>query len=337
MLVTGTLLTACTADQRQSVSPTPTETAGPGRNLDVGALVIPPAAAVMPRTWRERFVIPYGTGEVLLGTSPGGEGGSMDLGPESGAPGPDGTWWFLDAAKKRLAHYDANGGYLGQAKIPKNLLVNRTYFQWQLPHVLADGTLFAARQSEEGTHLLRMRDGVLDEVAVDGSFSPIFDDGSRLYGFDDTSELVVVDPNDGSLSSTKVLRTASGASFSFGVTRRGLRIVLPGTGVSKVLPTTTASGSPAHVGIQVRAGADEVIHLFLTGAGEDDESVQLVGATLIDAAGHVADVEPLSNPFTPADPGSPAQLAMAPGSSTPMLVYVDTDGVHVYERTVSSE
>jgi hypothetical protein len=34
-----------------------------------------------------------------------------------------------------------------------------------------------------------------------------------------------------------------------------------------------------------------------------------------------------------ADPGSPAQLVMAPGSSTPMLVYVLDDGVHVYERT----
>ena len=42
--------------------------------------------------------------------------------------------------------------------------------------------------------------------------------------------------------------------------------------------------------------------------------------------------EALSSPFSEADPGSPAQLAMASGSSTPMLVYVLDDGVHVYER-----
>ena len=73
--------------------------------------------------------------------------------------------------------------------------------------------------------------------------------------------------------------------------------------------------------------------MFLIGAGDDDESVQLVGATMISPAGEVAEVEALSNPFSEADPGSPAQLVMAPGSSTPMLVYVLDDGVHVYERT----
>jgi hypothetical protein len=69
------------------------------------------------------------------------------------------------------------------------------------------------------------------------------------------------------------------------------------------------------------------------GAGEDDESVQLVGATRVSPSGSVAQVEPLTSPFSEANPGSPAELVMAPGSSTPMLVYVLDDGVHVYERT----
>jgi hypothetical protein len=83
-----------------------------------------------------------------------------------------------------------------------------------------------------------------------------------------------------------------------------LRLELPGVGLSRSLPTVTASGARAQVGIQARAGADGVIHLFLTGIGEDDEWVQLVGGTGQSVA----------------------------GSSTPMLVYVLPDGVHVYER-----
>jgi hypothetical protein len=47
----------------------------------------------------------------------------------------------------------------------------------------------------------------------------------------------------------------------------------------------------------------------------------------------VAEVEALPDPFGEADPGSPAQLVMAPGASTPVLVYVLPDGVHIYERT----
>jgi hypothetical protein len=102
--------------------------------------------------------------------------------------------------------------------------------------------------------------------------------------------------------------------------------------VSKAVPMRTTSGAIAHVGTQFRVGADDTVHLFLFGIGEDDESVQLVGYTSVSPAGAVSQVEGLPNPFSESDPGSPAQLVMAPGSSTPMLVYVLEDGVHVYER-----
>lgn len=123
-----------------------------------------------------------------LGTAPGGDSGSLDIGPEYGAPGPDGTWWFLDAAKARIAHYDSAGRYLDQVRI---------------------------------------------EVAV---------------------------------------RT-------------------------KVLPIRTSSRDPGQSRWQGRRGR---------GAGQ---------------------------PLLRLRPGQPAQLVMAPGSSIPMLVYVLTDGVHVFERT----
>lgn len=301
-----------------------------GRDLDVDELVMPAAAPAMPAAWRERFVIGYGPGMELLGTAPGGDSGSLDLGPEYGAPGPDGSWWFLDAAKARIAHYDTAGHYLDQVRISRKLLVAGRYFQWQLPHVLADGSLVAARQTTQGTALLRLRDGVLDEIAVDGSFVPTYDDGRRLYGFTARGKPVAADPSDGSLESARRFRTPAGLPFSLEVGGR-LKIELAGT--SKVLPIRTASGAQAHVGVQVRAGADGTLHLYLIGSGEDDESIQLVGATQVSPDGQVTEVEALANPFSDSDPGSPAQLVIAPGSSNPMLVYVLSDGVHVYERT----
>ena len=322
-------------DSPITASPTPSPTASDptgGRDLDVDELVVPAAAAALPATWRERFVIGYGRGRALLGTSPGGDAGTLDIGPEYGAPGPDGSWWFLDAAKARIAHYDSSGRFLDRIRIGTKLLIGGRYFQWQLPHVLADGMLVAARQDPERTWLLRVRNGRIDEIPVEGSFAPTYDDGVRLYGFAGRGKPVVVDPADGSMQRTAEFRTPSGTPFSLAVGGR-LRLGLPAAGVSTTVPIVTSSGAAAHVGVQVRAGADDTLHLFLTGAGEDDESVQLVGATLVSPAGEVAEVEALPDPFGESDPGSPAQLVMAPGSSTPMLVYVLADGVHAYERT----
>jgi hypothetical protein len=287
----------------------------------------------MPDAWHERFTIGYGPGRQLLGTSPGGDSGTLDIGPDHGAPGPDGSWWFLDAAKARLAHYDASGEFLAQVQIPKAMLVNGLYFQWQLPHVMADGMLVASRNGQDGTMLLRVRDGVLDEIPLGLPFwAPTYSDGRLLYGYSGRGRLEVVDPTDGSRQRTDVFRTPSGTAFSLKVGSR-LKVELPDSGISEVLPISTSSGAAAHVGVQARSGADDTLHLFLVGAGEDDESVQLVGATRVSPSGSVAEVEPLTDPFSEANPGSPAELAMAPGSSTPMLVYVLDDGVHVYERT----
>jgi hypothetical protein len=291
----------------------------------------------MPEAWRERFDIGYGAGQALLGTSPGGDAGTLDIGPEYGAPGPDGTWRFLDYAKGRIAHYDAEGRYLDRIRIDRKLLVDGRYYQWQLPHVLADGTLVATRLSGTDTHLYRLREGIADEVVVDGEFVPTYDDGVRLFGFVGGNETAVVDPGTGELQRVDTFTTRSGVRFALGMDfdRGRLLISLPDAGVSRSLPIRTASGAKAHVGIQVRAGADDTLHLFLVGAGEDDESVQLVGYTSISPTGVVSRVEPLTNPFSDSDPGSPAQLVMAPGSSSPMLVYVLEDGVHVYERAGS--
>jgi hypothetical protein len=311
------------------LTPAPSTSAEPAR-ASGAALVVPAASKSLPATWREVFAVGYGQRRALLGTSRGGDSGRLRIGPDYGAAGADGTWWFLDAAKKRLAHYSGTGGYLGQVRIPRRLLVAGQYFQWQLPHALANGTLVAARQAPAHTHLLRLRHGRLDEITVKGpSFAPTYDDGRRLYGFSDRGDLVAVNPRTGAAKPVASYRTPSGSTFSISVGRR-LSVVRPGGSVS--YPLRTASGARAHVGVQVRAAADGALQLFLYGVGANKPSVQLVGATSVSPSAAVAPVDALPNPFSEADPGSPAQLVMAPGSSTPMLVYVLSDGVHVYER-----
>lgn len=295
-------------------------------------LVVPAAAETWPTAWHERFVIGYGAGKELLGTSPGGDSGSLDIGPEYGAPAPDGNWWFLDAAKARIAHYDSTGDFLDAVRVPKELLVGGRYFQWQLPHVLADGTLVAARQAPPLTWLLRVRHGAVDEIPAEGSFAPVYDDGVSLYGFAGRGKQFEVDPTDGSMERTTTYRTPAGTPFRVAVGHR-LRLELPEAGITRAWRLRTASGAPAFVGVQVRAGADDTLHIFITGTGTDDESVQLVGVTTISPSGEMGKVEAVPNPYSEADPGSPAQLAIVPGSSTPMLVYVLPDGVHVYARS----
>jgi hypothetical protein len=301
----------------------PARAAGP-------TLVVPAATAHLPATWRQLFVVGYGRSRDLLGTSRGGDSGTLRIGPEYGAAAPDGSWWFLDAAKQRLAHYSAAGHYRGQVPIPQRLLVGGRYFQWQLPHVLANGSLVAARQSATRTYLLRLRHGTVDEIAVAGpAFAPTYDDGKLVYGFAGDGTTVAVNPRTGASTRVTSFRTPSGSPFSLSAGRR-LKVVLASGAES--FPLTTASGARARVGMQVRAGADDTLHLFLYGAGADHPSRQLVGATSVAPSGAVPPIEALPNPFSEADPGSPSQLVMAPGSTVPMLIYVLPDGVHVFAR-----
>jgi hypothetical protein len=288
----------------------------------------------MPGTWRETFAVSYGPAVEQLGTSRGGEGGALRYGPESGAPAPDGSWWFLDVAKQRLAHYSSSGAFLDGVQVPPRMLEDGRYFQWQLPHVLANGTLVAFRLTSDAGAMLRLRNGVLDEVPLTAMFSPTYDDGRLLYGtVADGAPLATLDPDTGAVTSASTYRLPSGAAFTLTDNFDKGELKVDAATASVRLATVTSSGATAHMGVQMRGGADDSLHLFLAGAGDDDPSTQLVGYTRVDLSGAVTRPEPLTNPFSKADRGSPAQLAIAPGDSTPMLIYVLPDGVHVYRRT----
>ena len=69
--------TAPTSSSTPAPTPAADGTPSGGRDVDVDELVVPAAAAAMPATWQERLVIRYGRGRALLGTSPGGDSGSL--------------------------------------------------------------------------------------------------------------------------------------------------------------------------------------------------------------------------------------------------------------------
>ena len=286
--------------------------------------------------WSRSFVIGYGEDEQLLGTAPGGDSGSLDLGPEYGAQAPDGSWWFLDAAKRRVAHYDGRGGYLDAVDLPTELLVDGVYFQFQLPRVLDDGTLVANGLREDGTVILRVRDGDADQVEFDRQFVIRGDDGRRLYGSDDGGATVVVDIEAGTVRDVPWPRGPDGTRYRVGVEGRRVRVQMPDASppVDRALPVVadTLTTAPLHPSLEIAVGADGTVHLLVVAIIEGDHPSHVAGYTQVRPDGTVAPVERVRDPFSAADPGSPAHLGVRPGSNEPWLMFVEEDGVHVYQR-----
>lgn len=302
--------------------------------VGVDVIALPIAGDTMGSAWVEELFLPYGDTDDTLGTSPGGEGGSLELGPEYGAQAPDGTWWILDAAKTRLARYDADGRYLGAVAIPEEVLVGGVYFQFQLPRVLADGTLVAFGFRADGTAVLRADATGVDQILIPSLVSPRTDDGALAYGFDETGALQAVDPVAGTVSPAEWFRTQTGARFLIEIGSGGLRLRLPDAPVpvDRILPLVTAADPtiPAFASLEVTTTADGRIHLLLLGASAADEATQLGGYTTILPDGTVTPVLAVRNPFTPSDPGSPGHLGAAFAATQPFYMVVDIDGVRIY-------
>lgn len=303
----------------------------------VDVLAIPEALAEMGSDWVEETFIPYGPAEAELGTSPGGEGGMLDLGPEYGAQGPDGTWWFLDVAKTRLARYAADGVFLDALPIPVELLTQGVYVQFQLPRVLAGGEFVAFRLGQGSTAMMLVTEAGFERVEVSGYVIPRADDGATLYGFDDQGDMVGVDPSGEATFPIEWFMTQTGSRYRITLVEDGLRVELPDAPepVDRILPMVYAADPSvdAFAGIQVATTADGRIHLLLTGAPESDESLQLAGYATILADGSMTPVTPVRNPFTPSDPGSPGQLGAAFGADQPWFMVIDVDGIRIYRPT----
>ncbi len=120
------------------------------------------------------------------------------------------------------------------------------------------------------------------------------------------------------------------------VTVDGANVVvdLPDVGVTKTLQLRFSEDPTveARAGIEVETGTNGSIFILLYGAPMSDESLGIGGLVTISPTGYVGESEPVTDPFTPSDPGSPAHLGVTPGTSNPWMMVVGEDGVHVFTR-----
>lgn len=291
----------------------------------------------MPDTWEELFQIPYGDTPDTLGTYLGGDGEGIWIGPDYGAQAPDGTWWFLDTAKLRLAHYSGSGEYIDEVVLPESMLVNGMYFQYQMPRVLEDGTLLASRLDGVRTYFLRLKDDTLDSFTISYEMVPRTDDGSKLYGFsfDENSVLVAVDPVAETAEQAEWMLTRTGDRFRLAGGSAGLVVELPDANPATTLDLELEAaeiGGGVYTLVEAVTDADGTLHLFLLGFPMLDESFQLAGYLTISPDGVVSAIEPMMNPFTEADTGSPARLGIRPGTTDVTFMHIGNDGVRVYGR-----
>ncbi|HEX5671557.1 MAG TPA: hypothetical protein VFY46_02440, partial [Acidimicrobiia bacterium] len=308
VILVALLVVACgrgatTTTTTSTTTPTTTTTAAPTSTskgtttstLPPGSYLLPVAAETMPESWTEVFLIPYGETPETLGTSLAGDGEGLQLGPDYGAQAPDGSWWFLDGAKQRMAHFGDDGTFIDAVEMPVDLLVDGLYFQFQLPRVLDDGTLVANRLGIDSTTILRLSEGTFETTALNRQFVPRTDDGVLLYGFDiENSISLEVDPASGDATETEWFRTRSGSRYRIAAAPGELTVSLPDAPVEHKLTFEAAEvGGSAFLSLEVAAGEDGTLHLFILGFPELDESLQLAGYLTITADGTLGALEPM--------------------------------------------
>jgi hypothetical protein len=290
-----------------------------------------------PDTWRRAMQIGYGPAAELLGQADSHGGQTAAWGPEYGAPAADGSWWFIDVEKHRLAHYDPTGRYLGAVAVPGR------YLGVQYLHVFADGSMWASG-------------GALESLVSDGrtarrvqlAVPPMpwgYDDGRTAYGGvarDDLYTLRVVN-GEPLIGHTEAYRTPTGSRF---------RLYFAGVNAGPLVLELFDAKPPLRLRLdyryrldpklrllvtaEVAAGTDGTIHLLLEGSTDQSTHPQSVSGYLsISPAGRVSPLESTPNPWNPSSPGTAAHLHVAPGGTAPSMVFVETDAVRVYTRTAT--
>jgi hypothetical protein len=285
--------------------------------------------------WTEEVFL-YGEGEESLGTSPGGEG--LMFGPDYGTQNADGTWWFLDAAKQRIAHFAPGGNYLDQVGMPEELLVDGIYFQYQLPQALDDGSLVASGWRDGATtSLLRIKDGTATGDTFDGEVAWVTTDGTYLYGHTvEENALQRLDPNDPVAEPIDWFIARDGSRYRVTVNEDEILVELPDAAVplTRTLlmrysedPDVIARGA-----VEVETGADGTLFMLLYGVPISREPLDIGGLLTISPDGEVSEAIEIANLFSSADTGSPARLGVTPGSSDPWIMVVGEDGIHVFSK-----
>lgn len=324
-----------------SVPPSVTPTSNPPSSAtstpeepfaDLGELVLTEPGS-FGSGWSELFALPYGDAPEQLGTSLGGE--DLQWGPSYGTQIPDGTWWFLDTAHRRLAHYSGTGSYLGEVRIPERYLAGGEYVQYAAPIALNDGTVVLQSTTiDDPAMLLLAPDGELARLDLPSFFAVKGTDGGYLYGFTEQGDPVRVDPWEGTVAKVEVFAGQAIPGYNLSVVGGRLELTLPEVTLDLPVKAAGRETSTVYLNLEAAAGADGVLNLLVSGLIEDEpgEITDVTGFVRINPAGRGL-VESIPLLTSPSDPGDGLRLGVRLGDSRPWLMMIGSDAVRVYQRT----
>ena len=243
-----------------------------------------------------------------------------------GGPKSYGRSEFLDS-RRAVAAIERSPKILAQGK----------NFQWQLPHVLDDGSLVASRFGFGDTTLLVLRDGSLYTKTIPQAASVKIDDGTAIYGLTKDGEAMSIDPSTGFAETVDWFVTRGGTRFQLWVSGNVITLWLPDASVPNIHQLQFVfepdPSDSVFVGLEAAGGNDGTIFLYLLGGTGSGAGGQLGGFLTVSPDGTVAPIEVTREPNVRSDPGSPAHLGANPVTGTPWLMFVDEDAVRVFARS----
>lgn len=292
-----------------------------------------PHPSTLSAKWRNTAILTYGNATSRPGTSPGGEG--LDFGPSYGVQLPDRTWWILDAAKRRLAHYSDAGGYLGQAALPTKYLHLGLYVQWANPHALADGTVVLTSTTIDAPALLLLfPTGRFTRVRLDRFVNVVISNGHSLYGFDEDDSMVRVRPRTGAITAVTDFVGQGGRPFRISVGPGHLRVRRPGVNLRLNLADKSHPAATVYPSVEAAMGADGKLWILASGIVEPSpgSAHDVVGLFAVARSGSVSVVFKSRTLTSDADPGDGHRLSLRHGGTRPTLMFIDPDAVRVYRK-----
>lgn len=289
--------------------------------------------SALSSSWSRVSAIGYGTATAKLGTSLGGDGAGIQIGPSYGTQVPDKTWWYLDVAKSRLAHYSAVGTYLGQVKVPKKYLAQGKYLQYQTPLALKNGSIALIGTTIGAAKLLVMSKAHhFTSVKLKRWVSFHSTDGTYLYGFNTGDQSVRVDPRTGKITKVSWMRGQGGRRFNLSVGDGFLKVTRPGVNLKLKLGSADYPGKTVHPQLEATMGEDGRLWVLISGFVEVSaaDAKDVAGLISISPSGTVSGVQPVRSLTSDADPADGLHLGIRAGSSKPWLMFIDTDAARVY-------
>jgi hypothetical protein len=183
--------------------------------------------------------------------------------------------------------------------------------------------------------LMQVADGAATQSLFAGAIGLGTTDGELLYGFSVEDQLPrSLHPGDLVPEVVEFFQARDGSRYMVRVVEDQVLVALPDAGVTRILQMrfTEDPEVPVRAGIEVDTGTDGTMYILFYGAPESDESLGVGGFASISPEGLVSEAEPIVDPSSLSDPGSPSRLGVTPGTSTPWIMVVWEDGVHVFTR-----